>query len=151
MVGPNHPILNFWCLDKFYGFSEHFKPKEPFSVKLWSKNCHHHHLAASAEIAFTTPFQYSLSCIAPKRFSSGISVSRFILSGKVSFRERFFDDGCLQRTNNDTSSSEARAQCPANWTRLHTRVDTLGKSLYIISSVGWFLQERLRTLIKRRV
>ena len=33
------PNLKFFrCLDKFYGFSENFKPKEPFFVKLRSKN-----------------------------------------------------------------------------------------------------------------
>ena len=107
---------------------------------------------ASAEIELTTPFQYSLSFIAAKRFSFGIAVSRLILSGKVNLRDLLLGDGCLQSTNEDTSSSVARAQWPANWTRLlQTMFDTLGKSPYIVPKVGWSLHERLRTLLKRRV
>ena len=75
-----------------------------------------------------------------------------ILSGKVNLRDLLSGDGCLQSTKEDTSSSVARAQWPANWTRLlQTRVDTLGKSPYVVSKVGWFLHERFRTLLKRRV
>ena len=77
---------------------------------------HHHHLAASAEIEFTTLFQYVLSDIATKRSSLEIEVSLQMVSGKVSFRDRLCDDGSLQRTKDDASSSEALEQCPANWT-----------------------------------
>ena len=53
---------------------------------------HHHHLAASAEIEFTTLFQYVLSDIATKRSSLAIEVSLQMVSGKVSFRDRLCDD-----------------------------------------------------------
>ena len=90
------------------------------------KPFNHHHFAATAEIEFTTPFQYSLSVIAVKRSSLGMAVSLLIMSGKVSFRDRLCDDGCFQRTKDEMSSSEARAQWPANWTRLfRTRLDIL--------------------------
>ena len=58
----------------------------------------HHHLAASADIELTTPFQYSLLVIAVRRSSLGMAVSLIIMSGKVSFRDRLCDDGFLQRT-----------------------------------------------------
>ena len=103
---------------------------------------HHHHLAASAEIEFTTPFQNTLSVIAVRRSSLAMAVSLEMMSGKVSFLDRLSVDGCLHKRNDDTSSSEARAQCPANWTRLlWTRVDILGRSPYIVSRVGCFFQK----------
>ena len=72
-----------------------------------------HHVAALADIELTTPFQYSLSVIAAKRSSLGMPVLWLTMSGKVSFRDRPQDDGCLHRTNDEMSSSEALAQWPA--------------------------------------
>ena len=76
---------------------------------LYHHHHHHHHLAASAEIELTTPFQYSLLVIAVRRSSLDITVSLLIMSGKVSFRDHLCDDGCLQRTKDEISLSEARA------------------------------------------
>lgn len=58
-------------------------------------------------------------------------------SGKVGFQDRLFDFGCLQRMKDDTSSSEARVQCLANWTRLfQTKLDIVGRSPYeLVGSV----------------
>ena len=48
-----------------------------------------------------------------------------MVSGKVSFRDRLCDDGSLQRTKDDASSSEALEQCPANWTLRFTLIRAL--------------------------
>ena len=113
---------------------------------------HHHHLAASAEIEFTTPFQNTLSVIAVRRSSLAMAVSLEMMSGKVSFLDRLSVDRCLHKRNDDTRSSESRAQCPANWMRLlWTRVDILGRSPYMISRVRCFFQERFNTLLRGRV
>ena len=72
------------------------------------------------------------------------AVSLHMVSGKVSFRDRLCDDGCLHRMNDDTSPSEARAQCPANWTRLlRITDDILGRYPYIVSMVGCFSKKDL--------
>ena len=48
--------------------------------------------------------------------------------GKVSFRDCLCDDGSLQRTTDDASSSEALKQCPANWTlRFISMEEILGR------------------------
>ena len=110
----------------------------------YSNDHHHHHLAASMEIEFTTPFQNTLSVIAVRRSILAMAVSLEVMSGKVSFLDRFSVDGCLHKRNDDTSSSEARAQCPANWMHLlWTRVDILGRSPYIILRVGCFSRKDL--------
>ena len=77
-----------------------------------------HDDSGQVAIQFTTSFQYSVSVIAAKRSSLGMPVSRLTMSGKVSFRDCPRDDGCLHRTKDEMSSSEALAQWPANWTRL---------------------------------
>ena len=48
-----------------------------------------------------------------------------MVSGKVSFRDRLCDDGSLQRTKDDASSSEDLEQCPANWTLRFISMDEI--------------------------
>ena len=91
---------------------------------------HHHHLAASAEIELTTPFQYSLLVISVRMSSLGLPAYNFWKG-----RDRLCDDGCLQRTKDEISSSEARAKWP--------------RTGHISSGLGWIFWVGLhRCLLK---
>ena len=77
-----------------------------------------------------------------------MAVFRHVMSGKVSLRDRLSGDGCLHKRNDDTSSSEARAQCLANWTRLLSiKVDILGRLPHISARAGCLFYETLNTRV----
>ena len=93
------------------------------------KNGHHHHPAASAGSERTIPRHTGRSAIAAGRSSIFIFVSLDMTPGYVNLFEWFVPGG-VQRISEETISSSALKQCPANWTLLWISLDViLGKFL----------------------
>ena len=96
---------------------------------------------------FTRSFQETRSFIAVAKSHILNPVSLLTTSGKVSFLNLSLLCFGFHNKRVDIISEVARWQWPANWARFDFKSDDIGfREPYIISLVGWSLQERFLTL-----